>query len=54
MGRGKVFNYDKFFVFCGNQLGSPYGSMSPLTFDEETGRAFGPNFPDTTFRDDVL
>lgn len=54
MGHGKAFDYNKFFVFCGNQLGSPYGSASPLTFNEETSRAFGPEFPDTTIRDDVL
>ena len=54
MGRGKAFDYNRFFVFCGNQLGSPYGTASPLTHNEETGKAFGPDFPDTTIRDDVL
>ena len=53
MGCGKAFDYNKFFIFCGNQLGSPYGSASPLTLNPETGEPFGPEFPVTTIRDDV-
>ena len=53
MGPGKAFDYNRFFIFCANQLGSPYGTSSPLTFNNETGRAFGPDFPDTTIRDDA-
>ncbi|KAF8344250.1 homoserine O-acetyltransferase [Cantharellus anzutake] len=53
MGPGKVFDASRFFIFCGNVLGSPYGSASPLTIDPDTGLHYGPEFPSTTIRDDV-
>jgi len=53
MGPGKALDYTRFFVFCGNALGSPYGSSSPLTTNIDTGRPFGPEFPPTSIRDDV-
>ena len=53
MGPGETFDYDRFFIFCGNMLGSPYGSASSLTINPATGHQFGPLFPETTFRDDV-
>lgn len=53
MGPGKAFDYTRFFIFCGNALGSPYGSSSPLTTNVETGRPYGPEFPSTSVRDDV-
>ena len=53
MGPGKAFDYNRFFVFCGNMLGSPYGSASSLTVNPDTGHPYGPEFPETTFRDDV-
>ncbi|KAJ3159978.1 homoserine O- acetyltransferase [Geranomyces michiganensis] len=53
LGSGKAFDPDVFFVFCGNVLGSPYGTASPITIDPETGRTYGPTFPSTTVRDDV-
>jgi len=53
MGPGKAFDYNRFFVVCCNMLGSPYGTASPLTINPETGRRYGPDFPETTFRDDV-
>lgn len=53
MGAGKVFDDRRFFIFCANILGSPYGSASPLTINPDTGLSYGPNFPATTFRDDV-
>ena len=54
MGRGKAFDSNRFFIFCANVLGSPYGSASPVTTNKETGRPYGPEFPPTTIRDDVL
>jgi homoserine O-acetyltransferase len=54
MGPGKALDYTRFFVFCGNALGSPYGSSSPLTANVETGRPYGPEFPPTSIRDDVM
>ncbi|EJF64608.1 homoserine O-acetyltransferase [Dichomitus squalens LYAD-421 SS1] len=53
MGHGKAFDASRFFIFCGNVLGSPYGSASPVTLNPETGKPYGPEFPLTTIRDDV-
>ncbi|CCO26158.1 homoserine O-acetyltransferase [Rhizoctonia solani AG-1 IB] len=53
VGHGKAFDPHRFFIFCGNVLGSPYGSASPLTIDPETREPYGPEFPITTIRDDV-
>ena len=53
MGPGRAFDYNRFFIFCGNMLGSPYGSASSLTIDPSTGKPYGPEFPETTIRDDV-
>ncbi|KAF2791330.1 homoserine O-acetyltransferase [Melanomma pulvis-pyrius CBS 109.77] len=53
MGAGKALDYSRYFVFCANVLGSPYGSASPLSTNPTTGLQYGPQFPDTTIRDDV-
>ncbi|KAJ7230155.1 Alpha/Beta hydrolase protein [Mycena pura] len=53
MGRNKTFDPSRFFIFCGNTLGSPYGTASPITANPDTGRPYGPTFPPTTIRDDV-
>ncbi|GLB36819.1 putative alpha/beta hydrolase fold [Lyophyllum shimeji] len=53
MGRGKAFDPSRYFIFCANVLGSPYGSASPLTVNPLTGKPYGPAFPPTTIRDDV-
>lgn len=53
MGRGKVFDSDRFFIFCANVLGSPYGSASPVSTNPATGKPYGPEFPATSIRDDV-
>ncbi|KAF9463128.1 Alpha/Beta hydrolase protein [Collybia nuda] len=53
IGRGKAFDPNRFFIFCANVLGSPYGSASPITLDPDTGKPYGPEFPPTTIRDDV-
>ncbi|KAI0833264.1 homoserine O-acetyltransferase [Trametes gibbosa] len=53
MGRGKAFDPSRYFIFCANVLGSPYGSASPVTINPETGKPYGPDFPLTTIRDDV-
>ncbi|KAF9527886.1 Alpha/Beta hydrolase protein [Crepidotus variabilis] len=53
VGRGKAFDPNRFFIFCANTLGSPYGSASPVTIDPATGRQYGPAFPPTSIRDDV-
>ncbi|KAG1830026.1 Alpha/Beta hydrolase protein [Suillus variegatus] len=53
IGRGKAFDPNRFFIFCANVMGSPYGSASPVTINPATGKPFGPEFPQTTIRDDV-
>jgi len=53
LGYGKAFDTSRFFVFCANVLGSPYGTTSPLSRNPKTGRLYGPEFPQTSVRDDV-
>lgn len=53
LGDDLAFDPSRFFVICLNSMGSPYGSFSPLCLNEETGRAYGPEFPLCTVRDDV-
>ncbi|KAL5495534.1 MET2 [Sanghuangporus weigelae] len=53
MGPGKAFDSRRYFVFCANTMGSPYGSASPVTTNPETGEPYGPEFPATSIRDDV-
>ncbi|KAJ7183431.1 Alpha/Beta hydrolase protein [Mycena filopes] len=54
MGPGRAFDPHRFFIFCANVLGSPYGTASPITINPDTGKPYGPEFPATTIRDDVL
>lgn len=54
MGKGLVFDPTRYFIFCANVLGSPYGSSSPVSvnpYNPET--SWGPEFPATTTRDDI-
>ncbi len=53
MGAGKAFDPRRYFIFCANVMGSPYGSASPVTPNPDTGSLYGPEFPATTIRDDV-
>jgi len=48
-----TFDTSKFFIFCGNALGSPYGTASPMTISPDAGHPYGPEFPLSTIRDDV-
>lgn len=41
------------FVVCLNVPGSPYGSVSPVTTNPETGARYGPDVPTFTIRDTV-
>lgn len=41
------------FIVCLNVPGSPYGSVSPVTENPETGRPYGSDFPPVTTRDTV-
>lgn len=53
LGPGRAFDTSRYFIFCANVLGSPYGSASPLSINPKTGDRYGPDFPQTTIRDDV-
>lgn len=53
IGPGRLLDTDRFFVVCPSVIGSPYGSVSPLTIDPDTGRPYGGGFPAATIRDTV-
>ncbi|KAJ3855519.1 Alpha/Beta hydrolase protein [Lentinula lateritia] len=53
MGPGKAFDPRRYLIVCGNVLGSPYGSASPITINPDTGKIYGPDFPPTSIRDDI-
>ncbi|KAJ3119377.1 homoserine O- acetyltransferase [Nowakowskiella sp. JEL0407] len=53
LGPGRAFDPNLYFIFCGNVLGSPYGSASPVTVNPETSKVYGPDFPLASIRDDV-
>jgi len=51
VGPGKAIDTDRYFVVCANMLGSAYGSTGPASINPQTGKAYGPDFPDITTRD---
>lgn len=51
IGPGKPIDTRRFFVVCLNNLGGCRGSTGPNTFNPETGRLWGPDFPLLTVRD---
>ncbi|MDZ4700354.1 MAG: homoserine O-acetyltransferase [Rhodothermales bacterium] len=53
LGPGKALDPHCSFIVAANVPGSPYGSVSPLTRDPETGRLYGPDFPIFSIRDSV-
>lgn len=53
LGPGKPFDTDKYWIFCGNMLGSCYGSAGPTSIDPHTNEPYGNNFPYVTIRDTV-
>lgn len=53
IGAGKPFDTDRFRVLAINALGGMYGSCSPLSVDQTSGRHYGPTFPAITLRDQV-
>ncbi|KAF8908050.1 Alpha/Beta hydrolase protein [Mucidula mucida] len=53
MGHGKAFDANRFFIFCANAIGSPYGTVSPISINPDTKKQYGPDFPSSTIRDDV-
>ena len=53
VGPGRAIDADRFFVVSSNMLGSSYGSTAPMTINPETGRHYGPDFPEITLKDIV-
>ena len=53
IGPGLALDTDRYFVVCANVIGSPYGTVSPLTISPETGRPYGGSFPIPTIRDTI-
>ena len=53
IGPGKAIDTDRFRVLSANSLGSMYGSASPLTSNPDTGKHYGPDFPEITMIDMV-
>lgn len=50
-GKEDIFDWDKWFIICANNLGSPYGSSSPKQIDPATQQRYGMDFPFYTIRD---
>ncbi|MCI1639707.1 MAG: homoserine O-acetyltransferase [Bacteroidales bacterium] len=53
VGPGKLIDTDKYFVICGNMLGSAYGSSGPSSLNPATGKPYFFDFPKVTVRDIV-
>ena len=53
LGLNKAFDMTRFFIFCGNVIGSPYGTVSSVTSNGDTGRPYGPEMPGSSVKDDV-
>ncbi len=51
VGEGKFLDPRKYTIVCANILGSCYGSTSPLSVNEATGKPYLMDFPKTTVRD---
>lgn len=51
VGKGLIFDTDKYFVVCANILGSCYGTTGPGTTNPETRQPYGSAFPHVTVRD---
>lgn len=53
LGPDRALDPSEDFVVCLNVPGSPYGSVSPVTTDPNTGTPYGADFPPFTTRDTV-
>ncbi|RSH88882.1 homoserine O- acetyltransferase [Saitozyma podzolica] len=52
LGVDRAFDPTRWFIFCGNVIGSPYGTISSLTTDRD-GRVYGPEMSGSSVKDDV-
>ena len=53
VGKGKLFDTDKYFIVCANVPGSCYGSTGPAAINPHTGQPFRAAFPQISIRDMV-
>lgn len=53
IGPGRAIDTDRYFVVSPNMLGSAYGTTGPRHTNPETGKPYGPDFPEITTRDMV-
>jgi homoserine O-acetyltransferase len=53
-GAGNIFDPERYFIVCANNLGSPYGTSSPDHFHPESKDRFGMSFPEFTLRDTAI
>lgn len=53
VGPGKAIDTDRYHVICINNLGSCFGSSSPVTINKLTGRPWAGDFPDVVMEDMV-
>ena len=53
VGRGRLFDPDKYYIVCAGMIGSPYGSTCPASINPKTGSPYYFDFPAFTIRDIV-
>lgn len=53
VGKGKLFDPDRYYIVCAGMLCSPYGSSSPASINPATCKPYLLSFPRTTVRDVV-
>ena len=51
IGPGKPLDSNRFFIVVPNNLGGCHGSTGPQSIQPETGKPWGPDFPQLRFRD---
>jgi homoserine O-acetyltransferase/O-succinyltransferase len=50
-GENNILNPEKYFIICANNLGSCYGTSSPISLQNGTNKKYGKTFPAITIRD---
>jgi len=53
IGPGRALDTDHYFVICANVMGSPYGTVSPVSINPATQQRYGVDLPQATVRDTV-